>query len=72
MSSLDKRLKAVGYNVKTRPPGCWRVERIGPPLPSRSRRIATPRSRVLSWWLDRLCERGPASAYRIGLAADPK
>jgi hypothetical protein len=72
MSSLDKRLKAVGYNVKTPPAGCWRVERIGPPLGECSRRAAPVRSRALALWLDRLCERGPSPFYRIRLADDDK
>lgn len=72
MNSLDKRLKAVGYNVKTRPASCWQVQRIGPPVGARSRRTGATRSRALSWWLDRLCDCAPSAVYRIGLAGDPK
>jgi hypothetical protein len=73
MSSLENRLTAIGYGVNTRTPGCWRVERIGPPSGERSRPVAAPaRSRALSRWLDRLHDRTPSTDYRIRLAAETK
>jgi hypothetical protein len=66
MGNLENQLTAIGYRVGKRPACCWRVERVGPPLGERGRRAAAPmRSRALSRWLDRLCDRAPSAAYRI-------
>jgi hypothetical protein len=74
MSSLENRLTSIGYNLATRPSGCWRVERIGPPSGERHPCAAAHpvRSRALSRWLERLCDRAPSAAYRIRPAAETK
>jgi hypothetical protein len=67
MKELENCLTAIGFRRRRHEPECWRVMRIGVPVPSPAvhHRRDPANSRALPRWLDRLAERGRPSPYRI-------
>lgn len=69
MNGLENRLAAIGFRMTAEAGECWRVERVGAPLPAPAAGFEQGCGTALSGWLTLLRADPRPQAYRLGRVA---